>query len=166
MTTELGWGFSALLVCCWTQIFTICSVSVFWLYRTQNNPVNSSVGTFSVNLREVTDKLDLGEFLSLDADDWPSGVYSSPSATPITPKDLFLLLLCLFNLESEKHRFLAAPGQNATVCLCLIFFSYITLVTEVKIKLLRTATCWILNTYTSFITLWPKNADFCSYSYY
>ena len=59
----------------------------------------------------MTEKLDLGECLSLDADNLPSAVYLSHVETPTKSKYGYL---CFFNLKSDKLRFSAVAAQNAS----------------------------------------------------
>ena len=57
----------------------------------------------------MTDKLDLGECLLLDADNLPPAIYLSPDPTKHQMTDI----LCLFNLKLDKLRFPAVPAGNA-----------------------------------------------------
>ena len=64
----------------------ICKIPVF-----QKNVDESFIKLCLLNLRRVTDKLNFGECLSLDADNLPSAVYLSPVETPPKSNDGYFM---------------------------------------------------------------------------
>ena len=62
----------------------------------------------SPQLRRVTEKLDLGECLSLDANNLPPAVYLSPIGTPPTSNYEYFMFM------SHKLIFLAVPARNVS----------------------------------------------------
>ena len=65
-----------------------------------------------LNFRRVTNMVDLGECLSLDADNLPSAVYLSTVQTPQPSSEGYFVL---FDLESVNFRSLALPDRNTSV---------------------------------------------------